>query len=628
MDKKLEISLLVVAAGMSIYHLASCYFYILGGIDHVMLHLAFALVLIFLSTANDEKVVPKRRGWLLLGGISLGVMGYLYFNTERILWNIGFPLPLDVIMGCAMLAIVLWACKISFGIALPIVCILFLLYGFFADHFGGPILTLKEVVSTACLTFGGYDMFGKLLGLSANVIFLFIVYSGFLSALKGTDFFLQVGRIIGRYTRSGPAMTAVISSALMGTVTGQATPNIAVTGAFTIPLMKKVGYKPAIAASIEAAASGGGQITPPIMGAGAFVMADLLNVPYSKIVVWALVPSFLYFFSIAIFVHLQAIRLGIMPVKEEVDVRRLSASAGLFIIPLAAILVLLFIDYPPMFAAFWGLICLIGISFLRKDTRPSLRQIATGVVQGAVTGAKIAVATATLGPIVALMTKTGLGMGIGASVEAWSGGSVLLGLLTLAAAVIVLGMEVPTVAAYLIGAIAAVPALIRLGLDPVQAHMFTFYFASLSGLTPPIGMAAVVASKIAHASYMQTAFYSVVASAAAFLLPFVFAYNGTLLLLPGSGVFSVLFWIVVVAVAFLLFQIGFVGYFLTRLTLPERVLALAGAAGLLVFAAMKTISACAAGGILLLLTMVIQLLKSGTLSACTGPKVREISPKN
>ena len=246
-------------------------------------------------------------------------------------------------------------------------------------------------------------------------------------------------------------MTAVISSALMGMTTGQATPNIAVTGAFTIPLMKRVGYRPEVAASVEAAASGGAQIMPPIMGAGAFVMADLLGVPYADIIASAAIPATLYFISVGFFVHFSALKSRVAPLTEQPDRAKLWATAPLFVLPVLAIVLLFFWGYPAMFAAFWGIVGLLLLSVLRRRTRPPLAKVIDGCVRGAVTGAKVAVACATLGPIIALVTKTGLGMLVGYSVEAWSGGSLFLALAMSMGCVIILGLEVPTVAAYLGG---------------------------------------------------------------------------------------------------------------------------------------------------------------------------------
>ncbi|RJX29722.1 MAG: TRAP transporter fused permease subunit [Desulfarculus sp.] len=568
-----------VAVAMSLYHLLDCYVSLAGTIEHRMIHLLFALGLIFLSAAQERR---RTWFWLLLLALALASVVYLRLNLERLLFDMGFPLPLDVVVGFIVLGVVFLACWQSFGVILPLMACLLLAYGFLGRYLGGPILSVQEIITTVDLTFGSYDLWGSILIISANVIFLFVLFGGLLAALGANDFFLELGKVVGRYSRSGPAMTAVISSCLMGMTTGQATPNIAVTGAFTIPLMKKVGYQPSVAASIEAAASGGAQIMPPIMGAGAFVMADLLGVSYAEIVTYAAIPALLYFASVALFVHLQAIKNGVQPRREPVDLAKLLSAAPLFMVPMAAILALLYLGYPAMLAAFWGVVSVLGLSLINPRTRPSWRRVLDGCVKGAVIGAKVAVACATLGPIIALVTKTGLGLTLGYSVELWAGGSLLLALLIAMGCVIVLGLEVPTVAAYLIAAMVAIPALVRLGLQPAQAHMFAFYFGAFSALTPPVGMAAIVASRIAGAPYVRTAWHSMAAAAAGFLVPFVFAYNGQLLLLPGAGSLTVAIAATLAGLA--VFQVGFVGLAFTRMGLGERGLALAAGLGLLVFA--------------------------------------------
>jgi TRAP transporter 4TM/12TM fusion protein len=577
-QRTLHTALAATALAMAAYHLANTYFSLVGTIPHRMIHLGFALVLIYLAAAEaGRRVWP----WLAMAAAAVGCIGYLWLNLERLLFNLGFPLPADVAVGFAVLALVFVACWQSFGYILPLMALALLAYGFWGHHLGGPILSVDEVATTVALTFGSYDLWGNILIISANVIFLFVLFGGLLGGLGAAGFFLELGKLVGRYSKSGPAMTAVISSACMGMTTGQATPNIAVTGAFTIPLMKRVGYPPAVAASVEAAASGGAQIMPPIMGAGAFVMADLLGVSYGEVVVTAALPAVLYFASVAFYVHFHAAKSGVGLAPERPDLAVLAANAPLFVGPVAVILALLFWGYPSMYAAFWGIASLLAVSLLRRRTRPSWGQVVDGCVKGATIGAKVAVACATLGPIIALVTKTGLGLTIGYSVEAWAGGSLFLALLICMACVIVLGLEVPTVAAYLIAAMVAIPALVRLGLHPQQAHMFAFYFGAFSALTPPVGMAAIVASRLAGAGYLRTAVNSMGAAVGGFLIPLVFAYNGSLLLVPGTDPATAALSVALVLAGLALFQMGFVGYFLSRLGPAARGLALASGGGFL-----------------------------------------------
>jgi TRAP-type uncharacterized transport system fused permease subunit len=289
----------------------------------------------------------------------------------------------------------------------------------------------------------------------------------------------------------------------------------------------------------------------------------------------------LYFASVAFYVHFHAAKSGVGLAPERPDLAVLAANAPLFVGPVAVILALLFWGYPSMYAAFWGIASLLAVSLLRRRTRPSWGQVVDGCVKGATIGAKVAVACATLGPIIALVTKTGLGLTIGYSVEAWAGGSLFLALLICMACVIVLGLEVPTVAAYLIAAMVAIPALVRLGLHPQQAHMFAFYFGAFSALTPPVGMAAIVASRLAGAGYLRTAVNSMGAAVGGFLIPLVFAYNGSLLLVPGTDPATAALSVALVLAGLALFQMGFVGYFLSRLGPAARGLALASGGGFL-----------------------------------------------
>jgi len=573
-----------VAIGMALYELLNCYVFMVSTIEHRMVFLGFSLTLIFLTAVNDSKKYPAILLYIFLTLLALSTIFYLWFNIERLLFRMSFAGTTDIIAGLLILALVFTACYLSFGIMLPIIVMVLLVYGLLSHYVGGPELSLTELITTVALTFGSYDLWGKILIIAANVIFLFVFFGAMLQALGVSEFFLELGYVMGKKAKSGPALAAVLSSALTGMTIGQASPNVALTGAFTIPLMKRAGYKKEVAASIEAAASGGGQIMPPIMGAGAFVMADMLSVPYSKILTMSLFPALLYFLSIAVYVHLQALRGNVAKLNQQVDTRKLILFGPLFVIPLFVILSFLYLGYPPMIGAFWGTIILLILSMVRKETRPKIMMIIDGCIKGSTIGAKIGIACATLGPIIALMTKTGIGLQIGFSVERWSGGNIFLALVIMMFAVILLGLEVPTVAAYLIAAVVAIPAIVKLGIAPEQAHMFAFYFGAFSGLTPPVGMAAIVASKIAESNYFKTAMLSVGAACTAFLVPYVFVFNGDLLLLGGTTIHSFIVSLSVTAAGLVMIQVGIVGYCFHRLRIPERSLAFLSGITFLVFA--------------------------------------------
>jgi TRAP transporter 4TM/12TM fusion protein len=582
--KLIGTAIAIVAIGLALYELLNCYVFMVSTIQHRMVFLGFSLILVFLTAISDSKKYPAILLYIFLALLTLSTICYLWVNLDRLLFRMSFAGTIDIIVGFLILALVFIACYLSFGITLPIITTCLLVYGLFSSYLGGPELSIRELITTVDLTFGSYDLWGKILIVAANVIFLFVFFGAMLQGLGVTDFFLEIGYIMGKRARSGPALAAVLSSALTGMTVGQASPNVALTGAFTIPLMKRAGYKKEVAASIEAAASGGGQIMPPIMGAGAFVMADLLSVPYLKIMAMSLFPALLYFFSIAVYVHLQALRGNVAKLDQQVNISKIILFGPLFIIPLLVILFLLYQGYPPMIGAFWGTIVLIALSMVRKETRPRIKMILDGCIKGSKLGAQIGIACATLGPIIALMTKTGLGLQIGFSVERWSGGNIYLALVIMMLAIILLGLEVPTVAAYLIAAVVAIPAIVKLGIAPEKAHMFAFYFGAFSGLTPPVGMAAIVASNIAESNYFKTAMLSVGAASTAFLVPYVFVFNGDLLLLSGTTIHSFLFTLSATAAGLIMVQVGIVGYYFHRLKITERCLAFLSGITFLVFA--------------------------------------------
>lgn len=562
-EKRIDTIAVAIGVIMVLYHLVACYYNIFGSVQHRIVHLLFGLILIFFRSAFAGKSGKKLISVILLFA-SIYVCMYLWINMERLIQYEGFPKRIDVYVAILTLIAVLTACYFTIGLVICAVVICIFIYAFFGYHIGAAFLTVDEIMTTAVLGFGSFNMFGSILNISANTIFLYVVFGGLLQALRGTDFIFELGKGLGKISRSGPAATAIFGSALMGMTTGQTTSNIAVTGSFTIPLMKKAGYKPEVAGAIEAAASGGGQITPPIMGAGAFVMADLLGIPYTDVLKMAILPAAFYYISMLIFVHLQALKSKIVPPVEEMDVKRVIATAPLFIIPIATILVILFMGYPPGVGAFWGIVAVVVLSYLRKDTRPTLHQLFDGCYQGAKIGATLAASVASIGPAIALMTKTGLGLTIGYSVERWAFGSPFMGLIILMAATIVLGMELPTVAAYLIAAVIAVPPLVAMGLNIYGAHMFAYYFSSFSALTPPIGMAAVVASRLANAKYLRTAYHAIVAAGAGYLLPYLFVYDEQLILRNVKPL-DFVFLLALIVLGLLAIQMGLVGYFVNKL---------------------------------------------------------------
>ncbi|MGD9829031.1 MAG: TRAP transporter permease, partial [Hyphomicrobiaceae bacterium] len=364
-------------------------------------------------------------------------------------------------------------------------------------------------------------------------------FGSLLSVIKVNDLFFEIGKAAGRIFSGGPGQTAVISSSLVGTVTGAAVANIAITGAFTIPFMKKVGYKPEDAGAIEATASTGGQIMPPVMGASAFLMASFLGVPYATIMAAALIPAILYYWSVVLGVQFLSVKAGIEAPIERVDRALVMRRMPLFLIPLAVMITLLAMHFSPSVAAFWSILLAIALSMLQKDTRPTLSGLAACLAEGAVIGAQIGVSLAIVGLMAQTLITTGLGSKIAGLVELLSAGNLILALILTMVVSLILGCGVPTSAAYGLVAIVVVPALVKLGVAPLAAHFFAFYFAVISAVTPPVALASLAGAGIAGASYMRTSISAFKLAIAGFIIPFLVVFNPAVILEPENWVWAV-----------------------------------------------------------------------------------------
>jgi len=517
---------------MVLYQFISTQHILLGSYQHQNAHLFFALTLVFLSTLKKGAVF--RPFMLILILASIVCTGYVHFYFEELLNRRMFNNLPDLIIGVILVIVVLEATRESFGLVLPILCMFFIAYGFFGHYLPGTFRTMDLPTGKliASLGIGFKGIYGKILSVSANVIFLFVVFGGVLQASKATSFFKEFGKLAGKRVRGGPALSAVVTSSLIGSVTGSVGANIVTSGSFTIPLMKKTGYSPEQAGAIEAAASSGGQIMPPLMGAAAFLMADMLNIPYLRIAAAAIIPALLYYFSLGVYTVLQANKAALPRSKQKIDSKEMIQTALLFFIPLVVLVVFLTQNYSPQTCVFWASISLILASFVRVRTRSSLREWLRGFIKGAVAGSQIGVVCACMGIIVSTLVFTGMGIKIPAAIEIWSHGSLLMSLLICMVISIFLGMGVSTVTIYLLVAMVAAPALIRMGLDPLQAHFFVFFYACFSFITPPVALGALIASGLAGGRYLSTALESSKAGLAGFALPFLIIANPILILQP------------------------------------------------------------------------------------------------
>ncbi len=552
------------------------------------IHLALALVLIFLGDTKKRGAV--RFGVdIVLTLVGVGLCLYVFFNYNAIIEQYGAASgPMQVWMGFLLVFIVLEAARRMVRPALPVIATLFLLYALFGHHipgqFGHPEYSLTTLGSMFYLTTGG--IWGQLLGVSANIIAIFVFLGAFIVKTGGGTGFMKISiRLAGRYT-GGPAKVATISSALFGSVSGSASANVASTGAFTIPMMKRLGYRPALAGAVEAVASTGGQIMPPVMGAGAFIMAELIQTPYLKIALSASLPAILYFFSVGLGIHFYAGKEGyremtgsdIPPWGETLKV------SGFFLIPFGVLAFWLFSGYTPQYAAFWAVLSTFLLACVdenwKLDAKRVLHKYRAAVEQGARQAALIASICASAQVIIAIIAFTGLGVKVSSNILALSQNHLLLALILTGLTSIILGMEVPTTAAYIVAVVVGGPALIEMGIPPIAAHLFVFYLAILSAVTPPVCGAIFIAAGMAEADWVETAKIGLKLSFAAFLLPFLFVYDPRLVLIGSPLMIVVTLARAAVSLAFL--SAGFMGYFRSSLAMTGRVAVIA--AGVLMLA--------------------------------------------
>ncbi|HXG02371.1 MAG TPA: TRAP transporter permease [Candidatus Binatia bacterium] len=505
-------------------------------------HVAFATALGFLTPTGERAPGTVRRALDHLAALLALACGAHYIvHLERLTTRMAMvddPRPLDVAVGLVFTVLLLEASRRHVGPALVVLALAFVAYAFvgpwlpgFLSHGGVAPLRL---IDQQWLTTSG--IFGIPTLVSATFIFLFVLFGAVMTHGGLLGFFKDFGLAVAGSTRGGAGKVAVIASGLFGTVNGSAIANAVTTGSMTIPLMTRAGYRPSFAAAVEATASMGGQLIPPVMGAAAFIMAETLGVPYVQIALAAAIPGVLYFVAVGVMVHLEAARQGIAVLPRS-ELPRLGAVVrrDLHLLAGPAVLVWFLIEgRSPLFAGFWALVTAVVASWLRADTRIGPRRALAVLVDGAQNAMPVALACATVGIVVGVVSLTGLGLKLATGIVGLAQGSLLATLVLTMLAALVLGTGLPTSATYIITSIMAAPALVQLGVPVLVAHMFVFYFGILADLTPPTAISTYATSSIAGADVWATQWRAMMLSLAGFIIPFSFAYDPALLLIaPG-----------------------------------------------------------------------------------------------
>ncbi len=456
------------------------------------------------------------------------VLAFNYQAIDHLLYGLSTK---DFVAGVILLISTLEVARRSVGTVMMILGICFLLYGVYGyllpDVVASRGFSFERIVRFQVFTSAG--LYGAPIGIAAGAVFSFVLFGAFLQITGAGKFLIDLSfAAAGRY-RGGPAKASVIASAAMGSISGSAIANTVTTGSLTIPMMKQLGYKPEQAAGIEAAASTGGQIMPPIMGAGAFVMAEFTKTPYGDIVWMSLVPAILYFTSVLLYVHLMAVKGGFTVMRGQTKAWQVVKDGFHFLLPILLITALLLQNYSPVLVGLSGSAAVIVASILRKHTRIGLASISKGMSQGAIMAVPISLACAVAGIVVGTIGQTGIGLQFTESVVSLSSGHLWLALFLVAIAALILGMGLPATAAYIVLSIMTGPALQEMGLALITAHMIIFWLSQTSNVTPPIALAAFAGAGIAGASPMRSAFEAFKLANGLFVIPLMMAYSSLLL---------------------------------------------------------------------------------------------------
>ena len=570
-----------IAIAFSVFQLYTATFGVLDAQLQRGVHLGFGLALAFL-------LYPTCRSWsrneihpldLVLAVLGAAAPAYIIYEYQHLVLRAGTVSSVDLIVGVIGILLVIEATRRVVGIPMVCVVLAFLAYAFAGPYMPGILahrgLTLPQLVGHLYFTTEG--IFGIPLGVSSTFIFLFILFGAYLESTGLGKFFIDLANSIAGWASGGPAKVAVLSSGLMGTVSGSSVANVVGTGSLTIPMMKKLGYHKDFAGAVEAAASTGGQLMPPVMGAAAFLMAEFVGVPYIEIVKAAVVPALLYFAGIWLGVHFEAKRNNLkgIPRDQLPKMGRLLTERGHLALPLVVIVYLLVSGYTPMRAALVAIVLAILCSALRKSTRMKPIQIVRGLENGARNVLGVLVACASAGIIIGVVTKTGVGLKLASGLLDLSGGLLLPTMFFTMITAIILGMGVPTTANYVITSTIAAPALVQMGVPILAAHMFVFYFGIIADITPPVALAAYAGAGISGGDPLKTGVNASKLAIAAFIIPYMFVLSPVLLMVSGTMI-DLLLATITALLGMVALSSALIGFLADKCILAERLLLAVG----------------------------------------------------
>jgi len=604
--------IVMITAAMSAFHFYTAGFGLLAAQKQGAVHLAFTLFLVFIlypikSTMQKNANIPIYD--IILAALSTVPLIYLVTQLDTIaMTRSGLPTTMDLAMGFMLIVFLLEATRRISNPVLPCLAVVALFYCYLGGNISMELFhhrgfSIKRVINHMYL--GTEGIFGTPLEVSSTFVFMFILFGSVLEKTGMGRFIIDLSLALAGWSTGGPAKVAVVASGLMGTISGSSVANVCTTGMFTIPLMKSVGYKPYFAGAVEAVASTGGQIMPPVMGAGAFIMAQMLGVGYLEVALAAVVPALLYYFAVIVQVHFEANRLGLKGLAREKLPRlgKLIREKGFLLIPLFSIIYLLVAGYTPLMAAFGGIMVSLLLSWtyyalmlvlskiiktsnwaqLERAAREALLtpgRIVQAFDAGARGALSVACACACVGIVVGTGTLTGLALKIAGGIVALAGGKLIFTLFMTMCASILLGTGLPTTANFIVTSTMAAPALLQLHVPAIAAYMFVFYFGIAADLTPPVALAAYAGAGIAGDDPMKTGVTAFKLALAGFLVPYIYVYSPILLFVDATPV-AMIQAVVTALIGVFLLAMCTIGHYRGRLIWPLRIVALGGALGLL-----------------------------------------------
>ncbi len=562
----LALVITILSVAMGFYH------YWLAGFSPIvsskarMLHLAFALCLTFLIYPMSKRIKKFTIYDAALAVLGAAVNVYLFMNIDRISLNAGKLTELDLIMGGITIVLVIIGARRAIGPALSIISLIALAYAILGPYLPDFMMhrgySIKRLINHLYISLEG--IYGTPLGTTSSYVFLFVMFGVFLSETGLSEFLTNAAMCLAGTKPGGPAKMAIVASGFFGMISGSAPANVVTTGAFTIPLMKETGYKSHFAGAVEAVASTGGQIMPPVMGTAAFIMAEILGISYRSIIFMAIIPAVLYYVALWFFVDLEARKHGLNGLKKE----QLPKMQGEFkrnaplLLPVILLLVLVLCNFTAYFAAFWSTVLLVVISMFNEKSRLNPKRLVEAIVRGVKQTISVSMATAVVGIVIGIVNLTGLGLQLANLIITISHGHLIITMILTMLACFILGMGLPTSAAYIVAAAVAPTAMVKLGVPIEAAHMFIFYYACLSSITPPVALASFAASGICGAPSGKVGWTAVRVGIIGFVVPYMFVFSPELLM-QGAAIRIIIAFITACVGCFCC-AVAFQRYFLTE----------------------------------------------------------------